>query len=272
MSDGFKAICVPNCNYFQLTNCKVAFSIGPEFGEFPKFLPGFKECCQNKFNNYPGCNLIQINKEGFLSHTDMKYYIFVKPSIDSCYCLSKYWITDEFDVEKDIQKEKEEEEKRQAEEQAAHNKAAPTDTDKDQIEAKNEPIQEEEKIETGKKKAKTLEVSKKGRKEAVKRREVYIDEGKLGNKAIEELNKITDKEYLSVVLRIQDPDFSDKELIDLIFSKKVVAVQFSFLDWTNQEFLDYIADKIEERNTSLFEITCNYNEYDRKGKHFLNPY
>ena len=50
MDEGYQAVCLPNCNYLQIKDCKVAYSIKPEFGEFPKFLPGFKQCCQDKYN------------------------------------------------------------------------------------------------------------------------------------------------------------------------------------------------------------------------------
>ena len=114
MDKGFKAACLYYCNYFQITNAKVAFSIGPEFGEFPKFLPGFKHCCEDKFNNTPGCNLIQLNKEEFISHTDLKYYLFIRPSIDSCSCMEYSLTTDEFDIERLKQQEMQmEEEKKQ---------------------------------------------------------------------------------------------------------------------------------------------------------------
>jgi hypothetical protein len=112
MDQGYYAVPLYVCNYVKLMDCRPAFSIQMDLGKYPKFKFGFEQCCQTKgfdFNNLDNCNMIQVNDETFLSHSDLKNYAFVRPAIESCNCLHDFWIKDEFDkLREQLKKEAEE--------------------------------------------------------------------------------------------------------------------------------------------------------------------
>lgn len=177
----------------------------------------------------------------------MKKYVFIRPSIDSCYCLSEFARSDEFDL---LRKQKEQNEETK-------------DIPKEEKVAKNDEKQ---------KKPKPDLISKEGRKEAVKREEVTIcfDNPNYDNEqALKDFNK---KNYLALTIWPYYNYSFDKDILDRVFAYKVASISAPFKYLNNQEFLDYIADKLEERTKTIFEIVClnQLEETESEYKGFFN--
>jgi hypothetical protein len=104
MENGYYWLDLKNSSYLCIKNLKIAFSFKHEMGEFPWFGVGFKEWCEEDDEDENCCKKVLVSKTDSLTHKTLKNHIFVRPSIDSCYWMSDFARSDEFDL---LRKQKE---------------------------------------------------------------------------------------------------------------------------------------------------------------------
>jgi hypothetical protein len=252
MGNGYFWLNLKKSNYLCIKNLKIATSHKHEMGEFPRFGVGFKQWCEEDEENDDHCKRVLVSKTTSLTHQTLKNYIFIRPSIDSCNWIRKLLKADEFDLHRK-QKEASKDSKDVSKEE---NKVVKN------IDGNKEEI----------KKSKHDPISTKGRSEAVKRETLSIWLHPNSSFWGEGLKKFNKKNFMTLNIWPYHPDSFNRDILDRVFSCKVTSICAPFKNAKSQEFVDYLADKLEQNTESIFEVVC-INESksdDCKWKGFTN--